>query len=222
MSDASTAGPQPLADPSWGGHIRATLRLGLPLVAAHLGQQAITVTDTIMLGWLGAEDLAAGVLGTSLFFVAFIACSGFGYAVMPLAAAAEGRGDARAVRRSVRMGLWLITGIVTLFMPVLWFTEAVLLAAGQEPALASLAQDYVRIAQWALYPAVWLVVFRSYFSALERTGIVMVAMFGGVLLNAALNWMFIFGNWGAPALGIRGAAVATLGTAFIVAVPLVI
>lgn len=222
MSDASTAGPQPLADPSWGGHIRATLRLGLPLVAAHLGQQAITVTDTIMLGWLGAEDLAAGVLGTSLFFVAFIACSGFGYAVMPLAAAAEGRGDARAVRRSVRMGLWLITGIVTLFMPVLWFTEAVLLAAGQEPALASLAQDYVRIAQWALYPAVWLVVFRSYFSALERTGIVMVAMFGGVLLNAALNWMFIFGNWGAPALGIRGAAVATLGTAFIVVVPLVI
>ncbi|MEM9230888.1 MAG: MATE family efflux transporter [Pseudomonadota bacterium] len=222
MSDDSTPAPPPLADPSWAGHIQATLRLGLPLIAAQLGQQAITVTDTIMLGWLGAAELAAGVLATSLFFVAFIACSGFAHAVMPLAAAAEGRGDPRGVRRSVRMGLWLVTAVVTLLMPVLWYTELLLLAAAQDPKLASFAQEYMRIAQWALYPAVWLVVLRSYFSALERAGIVMWAMFGGVLLNAVLDWMFIFGNWGAPAMGIEGAAIATLGTAIITCVPLVV
>ncbi len=214
--------PMPLADPSWRGHIRATLKLGLPLIAAHLGQQAITVTDTLMLGRLGAEPLAAGVLGTSLFFVAFIACSGFAHAVMPMAATSEGEGDVRGVRRSVRMGLWIVTAVAALLMPILWQTEALLLLAGQDPGLSSLAQDYVRIAQWTLFPALWIMVLRSYLSALERAAIVMWAMFCGVLLNILLNWMFIFGNLGAPALGIKGAAVATLGTALITLFPLVL
>lgn len=213
--------PPPLADPSWGGHIRATLKLGLPLIAAQLGQQAITVTDTLMMGRLGAEPLAAGVLGTSLFFVAFIICSGFAHAIMPMAATAEGAGDTRGVRRSVRMGLWVVTGMVALLMPVLWQTEALLLLAGQEETLSKLAQDYVRIAQWSLFPALWIMVLRSYLSALERASIVMWAALCGVLLNILLNWMFIFGNLGAPAMGIRGAAVATLGTAFVTLAPLI-
>ncbi|NNU79379.1 MATE family efflux transporter [Halovulum dunhuangense] len=208
----SDPGISPPGRQGWPEHMRATIRLGLPLIGTQLAQQGLTITDTIMLGWLGAEPLAAGVLATTLFFIGFILCTGFAHAVMPLAANAEGDNDTRGVRRSVRMGLWVVMLVVTLTMPVLWHTEALLLALGQEPALAALAQDYMRIGQWALYPSLGVMVLRSYLSALERTGIVLWATLGGVVLNAVLNWTLIFGNLGAPALGIRGAAIATLGT----------
>ncbi|MEM8789762.1 MAG: MATE family efflux transporter [Pseudomonadota bacterium] len=219
---AVTENPPPLADPSWAGHIRATLKLGLPLIAAQLAQQAITITDTVMLGWLGAEPLAASVLGTTLFFLAFIFASGFAHAIIPIAAAAEGAGDVAGVRRSIRMGLWLMTGVATALMPMLWFSGSLFRLIGQDPALADMAQGYLRIAQWALYPALYITVLRAYFAALERANIVMWAMFVGVAINAALNWALIFGNWGAPALGIRGAAWATLGTHLTVLVPLIL
>lgn len=210
--------PAPLrsAPAGWAAHMRATFRLGAPLVAAQLAHQALSLTDTIMLGWLGAAPLAAGVLGWTLFFSGFILGSGFANAVMPLAAMAEGEDDIPGVRRSVRMGLWVTGLAVAALMPPLFFAEPLLRQAGQEPELAAMAGDYVRIVQWALFPAVGVMVLRSYLSALERTSVVMWAMLGGAVLNAVLDWMLIFGNWGAPALGIRGAAWATLGTNILV------
>ena len=58
------------AGQGWPDHIRATLRIGVPLIAAQLAQMAVGVTDTVMLGWLGAKELAASVLGTTFFFLA--------------------------------------------------------------------------------------------------------------------------------------------------------
>lgn len=196
----------------WGYHVRATLKIGAPLIAAQLTQQAIQVTDTVMLGWLSAEALAAGVLATTLFFVGFIAGTGFAYAVMPLASSAAGADDVRGVRRVVRMGLWVGALVVSVLMIPLWFAGPILSLTGQDPELVAMAVHYLGVAQWALYPAVAVMVLRSFLSALERTQVVMWATLAGAGLNVMLNWMFIFGNWGAPALGIRGAAIATLGS----------
>ncbi len=215
--------PQPGQGPAtWLAEAAATLRVGLPLIAAQMGQQAITLTDTVMLGWYGPEFLAAGVLGAQLFLLGFIGATGFAFAVMPLAAAAAAGEDDAGLRRSVRMGLWVVSAVVAVLMPVLWGTEALMRALGQQQGLAAGAQDYVRIAQWALFPALWGMVLRSYFSALERTRIVMWAMFAAVAVNAVLNWMLIFGNWGAPELGLRGAAIATFGTQVIAFLPLAV
>lgn len=206
----------------WLAEAAATLRVGLPLIAAQMGHQAISVTDTVMLGWYGPEFLAAGVLGAQLYLLAFIGATGFALGVMPLAASAAAGGDDTGLRRSVRMGLWVVSAVVAGLMPLLWNTGALMRALGQEPQLAAGAQEYVRIAQWSLFPALWAMVLRSYFSALERTRIVMWAMFAAVALNALLNWMLIFGNWGVPELGLRGAAIATLGTQTMGCLPLVI
>ena len=84
---------RPAPSQGWAHHMRATLKIGAPLIAAQLTQQAIQVTDTVMLGWLSAEALAAGVLATTLFFIGFIAGTGFAYAVMPMAASAAGADD---------------------------------------------------------------------------------------------------------------------------------
>ncbi|WP_136657006.1 MATE family efflux transporter [Nitratireductor sp. XY-223] len=198
---------------SWAGHTRATLVLGLPLIGAQLAQMAIGVTDTVMIGWLGAPELAAAVLGAQSFFLFFIFGTGFTLAVMPLAAQAHGRDDVRGVRRSVRMGMWVILIYSAIIMVPLWMTESILLALGQPPATAALAGDYMRVAQWAMAPSLMIMIFRSYLSALERAQVVLWATVAGTIANAFLNYMFIFGNFGAPRMEVVGAAVASVGTA---------
>lgn len=202
--------------PSWSSHFAATLRLGIPLVASQLAAVAYGVTDTIMLGWYGVEALAAGVLAAQVFFVFLLFGSGFAHAVAPLVAEALGADDEVKARRSLRMGFWVVTGFVIAVAPILWITEGLLLALGQDPDLSALAGGYMRIAMWNMFPVMAFFVLRSYFSALERAGVVMIATLAGIAINALLNYAFIFGNWGAPEMGVRGAAIATLGTGCLV------
>ncbi|MDA0224239.1 MAG: MATE family efflux transporter [Proteobacteria bacterium] len=197
------------------GHIKATLVLGLPIIGSHLAQAAISLTDTLMVGRYGVDELAAVTLATTLFFVIFIVGSGPAFAVMPLAAAAEGAGDVRQVRRAVRMGLWISVIYCALLMPVLWNFEALLLRIGQRPEIASLAQEYMRIMQWAMFPALMIMVQKSFLAALERPGWILWSTLAGVIVNALLNYALIYGNWGAPELGVRGAAIASVATAFV-------
>jgi MATE family multidrug resistance protein len=194
------------------GHLRATLALGVPLVGSQIGLMLINTTDTIMLGWYSVEALAASVLATPFFFVVMIFGSGFSQAVLPIAAQAEGKGDTRGVRRAVRMGLWVAIAYSALVMPLLWYAEAILLALGQEADVAALAGDYMRIAQWAMLPALAAQGLRAFLSAVERPRIIFWSTVAGALLNGFLNWLLIFGNWGAPEMGVRGAAIASLGT----------
>ncbi len=193
-----------------GQHIRATLSIGVPLIGGQLAQTLIQLTDTVMMGWYGVAELAAVALGSSYFHVILILGLGFALAVMPMAAAAASNDDAQQVRRVTRMGLWLGLAFCTLILPVFWFSGAILLALGQEAQVAADAQTYLRLAGLGIFPAVLGLVLRSHLSALERPRVVLWAWLGGAVLNAGLNWVLIFGNLGAPELGLTGAAVASL------------
>ena len=191
-------------------HLSRTLVLGLPLVGSQVAQILIGVTDTLMLGRYSVSALAAATISSSYFFSLFVLGSGFAVAVMPMAAQAVGRGDEVRVRRVARMGLWLsvLTGVALL--PLTAFSEPILLALGQQPAVAADAQSYLRIAGIGMVPWLLVATLRSHLSALERTRIVLVATLLAAPANAALNWLLIFGNWGAPELGLRGAAIASV------------
>ncbi|MBF9061008.1 MATE family efflux transporter [Rhodobacterales bacterium HKCCSP123] len=193
-------------------HLRATMSLGLPLIGGMLAQVAITLTDTVMMGWYGVEELAAVALGGSFFHVVLILGMGFGLAVMPMVAAAAANDDRRQVRRVTRMGLWIGLIFSALVLPAFWFSGAILLALGQAGTVAANTQDYLRIAGWGIAPAVLMTVIRSHLSALDHARIVLWATLAGAALNAGLNWVLIFGNLGAPELGIAGAAIASVGT----------
>ena len=191
-------------------HARATLVLGLPLVGSHLAQMALHVTDMVMLGWYSVAALAASVLGSSTFFIIFLLGAGFAQAVMPMVAAALGRGDEVQVRRDTRMGMWLSILFGVLIYPVFWWSEPLLLALGQKPDLSALARDYLRVAALGMVPALLVMVLKSYLAALERAQVVLWVTLAAVGVNIALNWALIFGNWGAPELGVVGAAVASV------------
>lgn len=194
-------------------HARTTLALGLPLVGGHLAQFAIGLTDTAMLGWYGIAELAAVTLASgSYFLVFFLLGAGFAFAVMPLVAAAAATGDEVSIRRCTRMGLWLSVLFAALAMPVMWWSQPILLALGQTDDLAAMVAQYLRIAGWGLFPALLVMVMKSYLAALERTQAVLWITVLAALINAVANYALIFGNWGAPELGIRGAAIASLAT----------
>ena len=195
---------------TYAAHARATLTLGLPLIGSHLAQMSLHVVDTIMLGWYSVEALAAGVLGASSFFVIFILGSGFAQAVMPMVASALARRDEAQVRRDTRMGMWLSIAFGVLCYPLFWWSGPILLAAGQQPDVAALSQDFLRIAGLGMIPALLVMALKSYLAALGRTQMVLWATIAAVFLNIAVNWALIFGNWGFPELGVRGAAWASI------------
>ena len=201
---------------SWGAHVWATLALGLPLVGTQIAQIAIATTDVIMLGWYGTEELASTVLGSQAFFFVYIFGAGFANAILPLAAQAEGRKDPTHVRRSVRMGMWILMLYAVLVMPLLWQLEPVLIALGQKPELAALASDYIRIAQWGMFPALMMMALRTFFAARSRASIVLWSALIGTLTNGVLNYALIFGHFGAPEMGVRGAALASVTSSTVI------
>ena len=198
--------------PSLRAHGRPLLVLGLPLVASNLAQFAIHITDTVMLGWYDVTALAALTIAGNFFFVVFIVGSGFAFALTPMVAAAIEQGDESQARRVTRMGFWLSALYAAVTLPPLMFAEPILLAIGQEPEVAAGAQAYLRIAAWALIPNLFVMVLKGFLSALERTGVILWSTVGAAILNAIVNYALIFGNWGAPEMGIRGAAVASIVT----------
>ncbi|MEM7472194.1 MAG: MATE family efflux transporter [Pseudomonadota bacterium] len=193
-------------------HIRAILVLGLPLIGSHLAQFAVHVVDTVMLGRYGVTELAASVLATSVFFVIFIMGSGFAFAVMPMVAEAAEKNDQTRIRRVTRMGLWLSVIYAAVFLPLMIWSATVLRLLGQTEELSLLAQDYLAIAGVGLFPSLMVMVLKSYLAAMERTQVVLWVTVAAIFVNAALNWVMIFGNLGFPELGLQGAALASVLT----------
>lgn len=187
------------------------LALAWPMMLTNLAQAAMTATDVMIIGRLGAQFLAAGALGSNLYFAPLIFGLGLAYATSPMMAAELGRKkhSVRDVRRTVRQGLWLSVLVVIPIWILLWNAEPVLLLMGQEPELAALAGVYVHGLQWAVLPFYGYIVLRSFISALERPGWALVIMILAVILNALGNWVLVFGHLGFPALGIFGSGLAT-------------
>lgn len=196
--------------------LRATLRLGLPLIGSNLATMALGITDTVMLGWYSVPALAASTLGFSFFFLLFILGQGFSVAVMPMVAEAVSSGNETEARRATRMGLWLSLGFAAIAIPVTWFSGPILRAMGQTPELSDLVQEYLRIFGLGMVPALLSKVLTSFLAAMERANTILWATLAGAALNGFLDYALIFGNFGLPEMGLRGAALASLGTQMLI------
>lgn len=187
------------------------LALAWPMILTNLAQSAMTATDVMIIGRLGPEALAAGALGSNLYFAPLVFGLGLMYATSPMMAAELGRKrhSVRDVRRTVRQGLWMALVIVVPIWVLLWNAEHILIAMGQEAKLAEQAGVYVRHLQWAVLPFYGYIVLRSFISALERPGWALAIMAIAVAANALGNWLLVFGKWGFPEMGIAGSGLAT-------------
>ncbi|PCI04083.1 MAG: MATE family efflux transporter [Hyphomicrobiales bacterium] len=199
---------------SWNVHIKETLKLGVPLIATQIAQLAIGTTDILIVGRLGTVDLAAIVLASHYFLSIFILGSGFSIAVIPMMAQAVQQGNMNNVARYVRMGLGLSLAFSVVSLPLFQYSELVLLSLGQKPEVVTKAADYLMIAGWAVFPGLSLMVFRALLITLRRANIIFYITVTIFILNAVFAYILVFGYLGAPALGIRGAAITTVAVNF--------
>jgi multidrug resistance protein, MATE family len=199
------------AGTGWRPELRAMLVLAWPLVLTNLSQFALTLTDTVFLGRLGTQELAAATLGVNLFYAALAPCFGVAMAAAPMCAQTRGRGPGfvRGMRRDVRAAFWAMAAVTIPVWALLWHTDAALVLLGQEPALAALAGDYVRALMWGMPCFCAFVALRGFLAAEQRPGAALVVACAAVLLNVPLNAWLIFGGFGLPPLGVVGAGVAS-------------
>src|ERR1700722_3412378 len=186
-----------------------TLRLAVPIALTQLGQIAMMTTDLVLIGRLGDEAVAAAALAHTVFFISFTFGMGLVSAVAPLAAQAFGARDPRMVRRALRVGLWaaLAMSLPMLVLPL--FGERILLALGQAPATAHLAQSYLFGLAWGITPALWFLAIRGFMGAVNRPEPVLWITLVAIPVNAALGYLLIYGELGLPRLGLLGAGIAT-------------
>ncbi|WP_422378307.1 MATE family efflux transporter [Roseibium sp.] len=197
----------------WRSDILPTLSLGLPLAGAQLAQMAINTTDVLMIGRLGAEELAASVLAFNFYMLLWFFGMGVLQAVIPLAARARGQRKPRDLRRAVRMGFWISVLFCLPVWVVLFFVEPILNELGQEPELAELARIYMRYLQWTMLPALLIMAIRGFLTVMEKTQVVLWATIAGAVVNAILDYLLIFGHFGFPRLELVGAGIASVFSA---------
>ena len=209
------ASPAPaIAAPSfapWKAEAKATLALGLPIAASHLAQILMNAIDVAMLGRVGPEAVAAGALGFAVFLMVLIFLIGLALGSAPMMAQAIGKGSKamREVRRTLRQGVWA-TGLVALpFAVAMIWVEDLMLATGQDPAIAADAAAYVQALLPSLFFAAWFTVLRNFVSSYQRAVAPMLIMGIGLLANVGFNYVLIYGHLGFPALGVLGAGIGS-------------
>lgn len=195
----------------WRREFFALMAIGLPMGLTQLVQFSINTVDVVMIGQLGPEPLAAGALGLVMFYVLFVAGMGPAMAVSPMVSQALGAdaGEVRDVRRSVRMGLWLVGLCAPVLSLVYFFVEEFALMTGQPPEIAALAEPYVLALTPGLPFALGVIVLRNFLAAIERARAPLYFIILTTAINALLNYLLIYGNWGFPRLELVGAGVAS-------------
>lgn len=186
-----------------------TVKLALPMMLTQLGQIAMMTTDIAMIGRLGAEAVGAAALAHTIYFVSFTFGMGLVAAVAPLAAQAFGAGNNGQMRRALRAGLWISLLVSLPLMASPLFGERILLALGQAPASAQLAQSYLYGLAWGIAPALGFIALRGVMGAVNRPQPALWITLAAIPANAALVYALIHGGFGAPRLGMFGAGLAT-------------
>lgn len=192
-------------------HAADTMRLASPLAIAQLAQMAMGITDTVMLGSLGGDALAAGGLGESLFITVCVVLQGVITALAVLVSQARGAGRDAHVPGLYWTGVLLALLLVVPGFALFSAAEPLLLAAGEPPALAHDAGVFVGTLRWATPGALLgMGLMRAFLPAIDRGGMVLWVSLASAVGNGALCYGFVHGAWGLPALGLRGPALATV------------
>jgi MATE family multidrug resistance protein len=189
--------------------LRETAALALPMVIVQVGIMGMGFVDTLMVGHVSGDVLAAVALGNIYFFNVSIFGTGTLMALDPLVSQAVGAHDERSVSLATQRGAILAIGISAVTILLLLPSADVLQAFRQPEAVARVASSYLTITTLGVVPFFAFVLFRQTLQALGRVAPIVWAIVVSNLLNVGLNWVFIFGHLGSPPMGAEGSAIAT-------------
>jgi MATE family multidrug resistance protein len=196
---------------------RPMFALAVPVVVAELGWITMGMVDTLMVGRLSPEAIGAVGVGSSIFLAIGIFAMGLLLGLDTLVAQAFGAG------RPGECHVWLVHGVAAALalagpvMGALWVLSGAVERWGLHPAVLELAQPYLSIVTWSVLPLLLYAAFRRYLQGMGIVRPVMIALVLANVMNVCANWVLIFGHLGAPALGVRGAAWATVASRVVMA-----
>lgn len=189
---------------------RATLHLAIPITIGQVGQMLMGVTDSVMIGRTGTVPLAASAFGVGIFNVFFIIGVGLLTPVAIFASRSRGAGRHDEAGEYLRHGLLLalVSGVAEVAL-IFWMGIHLEWFHQPREVLAAVNPFFFLIGT-SLVPVLAYLALRQFAESMGRPWVPMLIILGGVVLNVALNWVFIYGHLGAPRLGLTGAGISTL------------
>ncbi len=203
-------------------NIRYTFLLAYPVIIGQLGMMMMGVVDSMMVGRIGAEPLAAASIANSLFILIFIIGIGISSAITPLTAISIGALKYEECGSIFRHGL-LINSLTSLILAIIIIGSAGLIRFLDQPEkVAVLAEPYTVILGLSVFPSLVFMAYRNFIEGLSVMRPAMIITLLANIVNFIVNWLLIYGNWGFPELGLNGAGWATFSSRMFMMVMLII
>lgn len=194
---------------SYQQHLRKTFVLAYPVMLSQLGHILVGIVDSIMVGQIGPEPLAASSFANNLMGVFMMFGIGLSYGITPLVAQADGEGNQNQIIRVLRNGIILsiLTGIV-IFITLFGVSFAMPLL-GQPEEVVTLGKPYFLIIAGSLVPMMIFQGFRQFAEGKSITKPTMYITIAANVVNVIFNYLLIYGKFGFPEMGLNGAGWAT-------------
>jgi len=193
------------------GFYREVVTLAAPIVLQNMVTSLLAMADTFMVGMLGELPMAAVTLANIPLNMVNFFVFGVQSGITVLISQYWGRGDRESINRLVGAGIWTALAVALTVAMILLLAPARFLSLfGNDPAIVAMAAEYGRIAGFSYVLNGVTMIYVATYRAIERPQLGMYILMTSMLCNTFLNWVLIFGNLGAPALGVKGAAIATL------------
>ena len=191
---------------------RHTMKLASPIIFGELAQVSLHLLDTAMIGYTGYKQLAAASLVLNFINIPFIFGIGITISVAQMVSMAHGKSDKQQVSHYFYNGFWLCALCGVLISWGLLVSKNMLTHLGQDPEVVELAMPFMTLMSLSIVPMVLFMTLKQFADGLQYTKTAMTLSIVALPLNAFLNWLLIYGNWGFPRLELIGAGYATLIT----------
>lgn len=192
------------------GFYKSVLFLSVPIALQSFIHQSLALTDTVMLGALGQTEMAAVTIANAPFLILFFIMFGFQSGISVLISQYWGKGDEDKINRVLGVGFYTCGAISFLFACVTVFApEFVLSLWTDDKTLIEIGAVYNRIVGFSMFLTSFTLMYVGAARATENAKLGLIAHGSAMVLNTVLNYILIFGKFGAPALGVAGAAAAT-------------
>jgi MATE family multidrug resistance protein len=185
------------------------MKLAGPVILAEVGWMSMGIVDTMMVGPLGPAAIAATGMGSAVFTAIAIFGMGLMLGLDAYVSQAHGAGDERECLLWFHQGVWLACCVAPIAMALTWILYGTLDQWGLHPETRRLVGPYIRVIAISAVPLIVYASFRRYLLGMHLARPIMLALLTANIVNAAGNWVLIYGNLGMPALGVEGSAWAT-------------
>lgn len=190
------------------------LKIAYPVIFGMLGHAFVGFIDNVMVGKVGVTELAAVALGNSAVFIAMSFGIGFSTALTPLVAKADGENNKEEAKSILKHGI-LLNVVLSLFLfLLLLFAKPLMYLTGQPENVIKLAIPYTNLVAFSLIPLGFFAALKQFADGFSLTKQSMYVTLTGNVINVVLNYLFIYGSFGFPKLGIIGAGIGTLASRF--------